>query len=373
MHLAAIVHMFDHSSRRHCHRAGAEVHLKHLLRAWVKAGHSAKVVVMRGDAPPCFLDGIEVVAGSGKDCRHFADADGFITHLDFSPQAMDLSEYWRIPLIHLVHNHISFDVFKLGRRGDLYVYAASWLFRLAQGRLEGRRAVVCNPIVFPNDIPGRAGLGEKDCVLLVGLNENKGGDILPAIAGAMPDVRFVAVCNAYDDQMIQAARECSNVEVYPSQPDMSGFYRRARVVIMPSVYESFGIVAAEAMHCHVPVVCSATPGLLECVEDGGQFVPLDKRDYSDYWTTPLRALMTDDDHWRHWRNRARIRSAELQAIARRDERDIVGHLENCVRANRQRGGVSVDFAEIVRAAVRAELEKGELPDVCRSDGLPAGV
>ncbi len=53
------------------------------------------------------------------------------------------------------------------------------------------------------------------------------------------------------------------------------YYNAADVCVVPSYYESFGLVALEAMACGVPVVASRVGGLLETVRDGqtGYLVP----------------------------------------------------------------------------------------------------
>jgi D-inositol-3-phosphate glycosyltransferase len=60
-----------------------------------------------------------------------------------------------------------------------------------------------------------------------------------------------------------------------SQDSLPYYYSAAEVVVMPSHYESFGMVALEAMACGIPVVASQVGGLAYLVKDGvtGYVVP----------------------------------------------------------------------------------------------------
>lgn len=55
------------------------------------------------------------------------------------------------------------------------------------------------------------------------------------------------------------------------------YYSAAEMVVMPSHYESFGMVALESMACGTPVIASHVGGLVHLVEDGvtGYHVPVD--------------------------------------------------------------------------------------------------
>ena len=62
-----------------------------------------------------------------------------------------------------------------------------------------------------------------------------------------------------------------------SQDSLPYYYSAAEVVVVPSQYESFGMVALEAMACGRPVVASQIGGLAYLVQDGvtGFTVPVD--------------------------------------------------------------------------------------------------
>lgn len=62
-----------------------------------------------------------------------------------------------------------------------------------------------------------------------------------------------------------------------SQDSLPYYYSAAEMVIMPSHYESFGMVALESMACGTPVIASLVGGLIHLVEDGvtGYHVPVE--------------------------------------------------------------------------------------------------
>jgi len=56
-----------------------------------------------------------------------------------------------------------------------------------------------------------------------------------------------------------------------SDPQLAGFYQRARALVVPSSYEGFCIPLVEAMGLGCPVICSDRGPMPEVVEDAGAY------------------------------------------------------------------------------------------------------
>jgi D-inositol-3-phosphate glycosyltransferase len=75
-----------------------------------------------------------------------------------------------------------------------------------------------------------------------------------------------------------------------SHPALADHYRAADVVLVPSRSESFGLVAAEAQACGIPVVASNTGGLPHVVNASESGLLVDDND-PDAFAAALRAIL----------------------------------------------------------------------------------
>jgi glycosyltransferase involved in cell wall biosynthesis len=175
---------------------------------------------------------------------------------------------------------------------------------------KGTAGLVCRPPVIAADYRTKPG----DHVTLVNINKDKGAHILAAVAEALPDVKFLGVLGGHGVQVPEVMP--GNVEVVPTTPKMkTKVYARTRVLLMPSVYESWGRVGVEAMASGIPVLAHPTPGLRESLGDAGVFLD---RDDHEAWAAEVERLVSDDDAWSAVSKRAKARSAELTAQAKKD-------------------------------------------------------
>jgi D-inositol-3-phosphate glycosyltransferase len=88
-------------------------------------------------------------------------------------------------------------------------------------------------------------------------------------------------------------RELFRFEGSRPQPSLPTYYRAADVVVVPSRYESFGLVAVEAMACGTPVVVSRAGGLTFTVEDGVGGLVVPARDPAAL-ASAVRRVLADD-------------------------------------------------------------------------------
>ena len=102
---------------------------------------------------------------------------------------------------------------------------------------------------------------------------------------------------------------------YAEDAELPDLYRRARMLVLPSLYEGFGLTALEAMACGTPVVVSDRASLPEVVGDAGILVDPDDR---AALAAAIRRVFTDDAfaHIHAARGLARARLFSWEKTAR---------------------------------------------------------
>ncbi len=105
-------------------------------------------------------------------------------------------------------------------------------------------------------------------------------------------------------------------EIAATDVVLRALYRNARVVLVPSLAEGFGLVAIEAMACGAAVIASNASALPEATD--GAALLLDPRDTAG-WARAIRSLFDDDAAVRALRARgaARFAAADRDASQRR--------------------------------------------------------
>jgi hypothetical protein len=298
------------------HNAGAEHMLVTMLQALVERGHDVEVwLSRRGSATDIYeYDGVRVIPSAARldfpsQVRH---ADVLVSHLEGVPTTAALARGFGKPMVVVCHNDHRPTLRDVASGATaLAVYNSDWMSREAgvffaefPPAFQPSRTLVVRPPVHAKRYAAKPG----QAVTLVNCNKDKGGLLLADLARRMPDQPFLAVEGAYGEQILP---DLPNVEVLrhvPGDEMAAKVYRRTKVLLMPSVYESWGRAGVEAMASGIPVIAHPTRGLCESLSEAGIFV--DRND-PEAWQTALERLLTDPAEYRLASKRARARSAEL--------------------------------------------------------------
>jgi glycosyltransferase involved in cell wall biosynthesis len=133
------------------------------------------------------------------------------------------------------------------------------------------------PSITPSSVEWPPG---KLRILFVGrFDRQKGVDVLLRAMAELTESAFASIIGGavVGDSSIDSVPQ--NVRVYGwlSPGHLEAFYESADVVVIPSRWEGFGLVAVEAMRAGLPVIASNVGGLSEIVDDGvtGVLIPPD--------------------------------------------------------------------------------------------------
>lgn len=298
---------------QHSTIAGGEVYLMRLAKYLIDQSHEIKAIV---GSEGNYIDdmGIECRAqGHGIDqYRLHSDwcqwCDVIVTHLLGNALGYNLSNQHKKPLIFIAHNNSKNYAPIHGFVDMVHVIYNTYTLRDSLQKAFGQfNGFVLHPL--QSNFSGR---GNK--ITLINCNHNKGGHIFAEIARRLPDYEFLGVFGGYGDQ-IEA--HLPNITYLPNKTDMAAVYASTKVLLMPSEFESYGQVGAEAMQCGIPVIAHPCPGVKENLGDAGLFI--DRSDI-DRWVNCIINLMSDNLFY--WRQ-SQLSFERANAIAEKSKEELV--------------------------------------------------
>jgi glycosyltransferase involved in cell wall biosynthesis len=280
--------------------AGSERMLQHMLDALPASEFEVTVLSLgygdeRATTLPYTYQGLPVYVGYSAPIV----PDIIVTHHGPGARVVQaLSQEFPSARVVTVYHNERYDIADIqALNAELEVFNTRWV----KDSVGGEGLVIHPPLEFDRHSVEETG----SSVTLVNLQENKGVRVFQELARRMPDVRFLGVEGTHG---LQEKPRIPNVEYMPVTQDMRDVWRKTRVVLMPSGYESYGMVAAEAQVNGIPVIANPTLGLQECLGHAGIFIP--REDINDYERT-LRLLLEDRKHYQERSDTARFRGLEL--------------------------------------------------------------
>lgn len=252
------------------HNCGAEYMAHSLNKFLIDKGHTVRVLLRQspGNYSKMVYDyeGVQVFPHNSNIQGLYTSSDIVFTHLDYTREAIFTARRYKKRCVHFVHNSSQYDSVLDAPEVEV-VYNSQWIKKELNYL---HRSFVLLP---PCDYRYYKVNTSREYITLINLDFNKGGNILKSIAERLPEKQFLAVKGSYSsDVQGQYTDFPPNVKVVENTPNIREVYAKTRILIMPSLYESWGRTATEAMCSGIPVVCSATHGLVENCDYAGLYV-----------------------------------------------------------------------------------------------------
>lgn len=313
MKIACLAHYYIEENR-----AGGELMMHGLLVALVKAGHDVTVLVTDTGRKNNTVDGVKVRYAMRPDLAlHTVNPDIVISHFQNAPHAQRYAKLNNKPFVYVVHNDMAETmrtVQTLGKN-DLAVFNTNWIKNKARG---SALYVVVHPPIDREAIKTEE---KGEHVTLVNLTQPKGVDIFFLLARSMPEVKFLGVKGGYWKERQQNLNLKNLTIIDMTQNMRDDVYAKSKIVLMPSSYETFGMVAAEAITSGIPVIASGTDGLKENLGDAGIYLPVGPGS-TLMWKAEIDKLMNDPVYYEEMSQKALKQSKTI---------DTEGELKEFVR------------------------------------------
>lgn len=251
------------------HNAGSEAMLHQILIGLVSFGHD--VIVMTSKPAAKEFEGIPLYdADRLQNNKLFAWADIVITHLSYTGRAVALCRKYSKPLASIIHNNRSLQYNTKDRKNcQLFIANSEWI-------KDTITEDIPTIVMYPPTLPDRYRVDRfGDAITLINISEPKGGNTFWSIAEKMPHKNFIGVVGAYGNQIIKSL---PNVKLIKNSPEINKVYSSTRLLLIPSIYETWGRVGIEAACSGIPSIASPTPGLLESLGNAGIFIDRDDID-----------------------------------------------------------------------------------------------
>jgi glycosyltransferase involved in cell wall biosynthesis len=177
---------------------------------------------------------------------------------------------WNRPTLRLWGNFVERHTIRRGARLAVYSEMAKEAF-MANG-MPGDHI---ERVIIPTDLdtfrPQPADLDARREVLLIGSDpKRKGVDLVlkawPAIHAKHPELTLNIVCKGWKVPRLVEQLQLPGVITSPLITDPETYYNRARVVLAPSLFETWGNIVPEALAAGVPVITSSQTPASELVD-----------------------------------------------------------------------------------------------------------
>ena len=221
---------------------------------------------------------------------------------DFTAGIICAATGTKVPIVNHIHNnspwikHYNLNSFIYAasclRYKKILTVSNSVIDEYVFGRyFKNKTEVIGNPVDI-NKIRTLAGnvLEKKYDIAFLGRlssqkNPKKFIDIIANLKRKLPDVKVIMIGDGEQKSEvvthIENANLQNNIKMVGFQKNPYACLNQAKILLMPSLWEGFGLAAVEALALGIPVVCSNVGGLPDIVNKDCGAICTDTKDYVD--------------------------------------------------------------------------------------------
>jgi len=251
----------------HKNKAGGEAYLHNFL----KLLHNRINVDIEVVIPNCKemkkleYDGITINESTelfNNDFLSYCDnADLIITHLDHAYETVNYCLEIKKPVIMIFHNSIDqYNPF-IENENVIKIFNSNYVKKdyLNRGLVPVNSHLIYPYIDFNKYSKFRKNIKRRKYITLINPSENKGAEVVLKLAQNNPKRKFLIVEGGYyphhQKYYIDQFASLPNCHVIDNTSNIiKDVYSKSRLVMMPSNYESYGMVAIEAASMAIPII-----------------------------------------------------------------------------------------------------------------------
>jgi hypothetical protein len=248
------------------------------------------------------LDGVSVDCNQTFMSELAKQADVIVSHLGDDDHGVKVALMYEKPTVRFCHGYPPFGANPIDKYGQpsLAVFTSQSMYE--SFHYPGN-SIVCHPPIKVSDWETVHG----EMIGLANNSAEKGGLLFDQLARHMPELEFLGIKAGHGTRYDMVR---PNLTLMDRTWDMRNeFYNRIGILLMPSITETWGMVALEAMCSGIPVIAHPAPGLLESCGDAGLFC---LRDDLDAWIETIE-ILEDPDAYAEQSEKCRKRAAEVEA------------------------------------------------------------
>lgn len=293
---------YSHAYAGAGHNGGAETTLHDVMR-YLRSRYKCTALVSEphpDGSGPYVLDGVLVQPHSSKQdpLLWFPRFDLIVAHLAGAMRGGVIARQLGKPMIHLIHNDQAYCITAAERYASGLIYNTNWVVEKYRF-CEDRPSAVIHPIVDPRRYKVDT---TREYITLINLtigethrlSYDKGARTFYELARRFPNEKFLGVKGGYGDQYVPDDLP-PNVTIWEHTNNVLDVYRRSKVILVPSRYESYGRVAVEAACSGIPSIMTETPGTVEAM---GYLARYCSYGNFDEWEAALQDVLDNYDRYR---------------------------------------------------------------------------